>query len=149
MISQHVPCTQALAQDQRAALEQLLYSCPGLQHVKISTYDGDTPQELRSGTSNSPPYRPSYTHSSNRAHAGHVVIRETSSVIFTNFVSGPRIAVYVYGWQSTYGYSWVLVPRICCMLLSFPTKTNGEGATFSPTLLRFLHSTPRMDVLGS
>ncbi|KAI1787885.1 P-loop containing nucleoside triphosphate hydrolase protein [Ganoderma leucocontextum] len=53
--------TKALAQDQRAALEQLLYYCPGLQHVKVSTYDGDTPQELRSG------------------------IRETSSVIFTNF----------------------------------------------------------------
>ncbi|PIL23843.1 hypothetical protein GSI_13594 [Ganoderma sinense ZZ0214-1] len=53
--------TKALAQDQRAALEQLLCSCPGLQHVKVSTYDGDTPQELRSA------------------------IRETSSVIFTNF----------------------------------------------------------------
>ena len=43
--------TQALAQDQRAALEQLLYSCPGLEDVKVSTYDGDTPQELRAGTS--------------------------------------------------------------------------------------------------
>ncbi|EJF65709.1 P-loop containing nucleoside triphosphate hydrolase protein [Dichomitus squalens LYAD-421 SS1] len=53
--------TKALAQDQRAALEQLLYSCPGLNHVKVSTYDGDTPQELRAG------------------------IRDTSSVIFTNF----------------------------------------------------------------
>ncbi|KAI0709033.1 P-loop containing nucleoside triphosphate hydrolase protein [Earliella scabrosa] len=53
--------TKALAQDQRAALEQLLYSCPGLEHVKVSTYDGDTPHELRAG------------------------IRETASVIFTNF----------------------------------------------------------------
>ena len=43
--------TKALAQDQRAALEQLLYSCPGLEHVKVSTYDGDTPQELRAGMS--------------------------------------------------------------------------------------------------
>ncbi|RPD79912.1 P-loop containing nucleoside triphosphate hydrolase protein [Lentinus tigrinus ALCF2SS1-7] len=53
--------TKALAQDQRAALQQLLCSCPGLEHVKVSTYDGDTPQELRAG------------------------IRETASVIFTNF----------------------------------------------------------------
>ncbi|KAI0374726.1 DEAD/H helicase [Pilatotrama ljubarskyi] len=53
--------TKALAQDQRAALEQLLYSCPGLEHIQVSTYDGDTPQELRAG------------------------IRENASVIFTNF----------------------------------------------------------------
>ncbi|KAH9946253.1 P-loop containing nucleoside triphosphate hydrolase protein [Epithele typhae] len=53
--------TKALAQDQRTALEQLLYSCPGLQHIKVATYDGDTPQELRP------------------------VIRESASVIFTNF----------------------------------------------------------------
>ncbi|TFK81693.1 DEAD/H helicase [Polyporus arcularius HHB13444] len=53
--------TKALAQDQRAALEQLLCSCFGLEHVKVSTYDGDTPQDLRAG------------------------IRETASVIFTNF----------------------------------------------------------------
>ncbi|KAI8998791.1 DEAD/H helicase [Trametes punicea] len=53
--------TKALAQDQRGALEQLLYACPGLEHIKVSTYDGDTPQELRAG------------------------IRETASVIFTNF----------------------------------------------------------------
>ncbi|KAL7283261.1 hypothetical protein ACG7TL_002690 [Trametes sanguinea] len=53
--------TKALAQDQRAALEQLLYSCPGLEHIQVSTYDGDTPQELRAG------------------------IRDTASVIFTNF----------------------------------------------------------------
>ncbi|KAI9064267.1 P-loop containing nucleoside triphosphate hydrolase protein [Trametes sanguinea] len=53
--------TKALAQDQRAALEQLLYSCPGLEHLKVSTYDGDTPQELRTG------------------------IRDTASAIFTNF----------------------------------------------------------------
>ncbi|KAH9901228.1 DEAD/H helicase [Cubamyces lactineus] len=53
--------TKALAQDQRAALEQLLYACPGLEHIKVSTYDGDTPQDLRAG------------------------IRENASVIFTNF----------------------------------------------------------------
>ncbi|KAF7972104.1 hypothetical protein HWV62_18928 [Athelia sp. TMB] len=52
---------QALAQDQRAALEQLLWACPGLQHIKVATYDGDTPQEQRA------------------------VIRETASIIFTNF----------------------------------------------------------------
>ncbi|KAI0336366.1 DEAD/H helicase [Cubamyces sp. BRFM 1775] len=53
--------TKALAQDQRAALEQLLFACPGLEHIKVSTYDGDTPQDLRAG------------------------IRESASVIFTNF----------------------------------------------------------------
>ncbi|KAG2133901.1 DEAD H helicase [Suillus cothurnatus] len=53
--------TKALAQDQRTALEQLLWACPGLQHIKVATYDGDTPQDHR------------------RA------IRETASVIFTNF----------------------------------------------------------------
>ncbi|OJA19678.1 hypothetical protein AZE42_06950 [Rhizopogon vesiculosus] len=53
--------TKALAQDQRAALEQLLWACPGLQHVKVATYDGDTPQENRR------------------------TVRETASVIFTNF----------------------------------------------------------------
>ncbi|KAG6869067.1 hypothetical protein C0993_003387 [Termitomyces sp. T159_Od127] len=53
--------TKALAQDQKAAMEQLLYACPGLQYLKVATYDGDTPQELRSE------------------------VRETSSIIFTNF----------------------------------------------------------------
>lgn len=41
---------QALAQDQKTALEQLLWSCSGLQHIKVATYDGDTPQEQRPGT---------------------------------------------------------------------------------------------------
>ncbi|KAG0706339.1 hypothetical protein DFH29DRAFT_995980 [Suillus ampliporus] len=54
--------TKALAQDQRTALEQLLWACPGLQHIKVATYDGDTPQDHRR------------------------TIRETASVIFTNFV---------------------------------------------------------------
>ncbi|KAF5386879.1 hypothetical protein D9615_001687 [Tricholomella constricta] len=53
--------TKALAQDQKSAMEQLISTCPGLQHLKVATYDGDTPQELRAG------------------------IRETASVIFTNF----------------------------------------------------------------
>ncbi|KAJ6500440.1 DEAD H helicase [Mycena sanguinolenta] len=53
--------TKALAQDQRGALEQLIASCPGLEHLTIATYDGDTPQEHRAG------------------------IREKASVIFTNF----------------------------------------------------------------
>ncbi|KAF7295264.1 hypothetical protein MIND_01065500 [Mycena indigotica] len=51
----------ALAQDQRAALEQLLASCPGLEDVQVATYDGDTPPELRAG------------------------IRENASIILTNF----------------------------------------------------------------
>ncbi|KAF7322689.1 hypothetical protein HMN09_00047700 [Mycena chlorophos] len=53
--------TKALAQDQRAALEHLLACCPGLEHIKVATYDGDTAQEHRAG------------------------IRENASVIFTNF----------------------------------------------------------------
>ncbi|KAF9228793.1 DEAD H helicase [Gyrodon lividus] len=53
--------TKALAQDQKNALEQLLWSCTSLQHIKVATFDGDTPQERRTD------------------------IRETASVIFTNF----------------------------------------------------------------
>ncbi|KAF8522099.1 DEAD/H helicase [Hysterangium stoloniferum] len=53
--------TKALAQDQRAAFEQLLQNCSGLEHIQVATYDGDTPQERRRW------------------------IRENSSVIFTNF----------------------------------------------------------------
>ncbi|TDL27249.1 DEAD/H helicase [Rickenella mellea] len=53
--------TKALAQDQRNALEQLLCACQGLEHIKVATYDGDTPKEARAG------------------------IRDTASVIFTNF----------------------------------------------------------------
>ncbi|CAK5264861.1 unnamed protein product [Mycena citricolor] len=53
--------TKALAQDQRGSFEQLISHCAGLEHVKVATYDGDTPQELRA------------------------VIRGTASVIFTNF----------------------------------------------------------------
>ncbi|TRM57588.1 P-loop containing nucleoside triphosphate hydrolase protein [Schizophyllum amplum] len=56
--------TKALAQDQKAALQHLLHSCPGLEHHQaspVSTYDGDTPQEQRKQ------------------------IREHASVIFTNF----------------------------------------------------------------
>ncbi|KAG8912308.1 hypothetical protein FRC01_005168 [Tulasnella sp. 417] len=53
--------TKALAQDQKAALEHLLARCPGLEDVKVATYDGDTAMNKRQG------------------------IRETASVIFTNF----------------------------------------------------------------
>ncbi|KAL1683546.1 hypothetical protein EV122DRAFT_286287 [Schizophyllum commune] len=57
--SSHVP--QALAQDQKAALQQLLGSCAGLEHIQVDTYDGDTPQDSRRQ------------------------IRERASIIFTNF----------------------------------------------------------------
>ncbi|THH10272.1 hypothetical protein EW145_g1433 [Phellinidium pouzarii] len=53
--------TKALAQDQRIALEQMIWSCEGLRHVKVANYDGDTPVDQRT------------------------TIREDSSVIFTNF----------------------------------------------------------------
>ncbi|KAG8705624.1 hypothetical protein FRC09_002844 [Ceratobasidium sp. 395] len=55
--------TKALAQDQKAAVEQLLQECPGLQNIKVATYDGDTPQDQRA------------------------IVRKTASIIFTNFVS--------------------------------------------------------------
>lgn len=35
---------QALAQDQKASLEQLISSCEGLGHLVVATYDGDTSQ---------------------------------------------------------------------------------------------------------
>ncbi|KAB5594441.1 P-loop nucleoside triphosphate hydrolase [Ceratobasidium theobromae] len=53
--------TKALAQDQKAAIEHLLSLCPGLENIKVATYDGDTHQELRS------------------------TIRKTASIILTNF----------------------------------------------------------------
>ncbi|KAF9456135.1 P-loop containing nucleoside triphosphate hydrolase protein [Collybia nuda] len=53
--------TKALAQDQRAAMENLICCHPGLSHLMTATYDGDTPQSLRAG------------------------IRASASVIFTNF----------------------------------------------------------------
>ncbi|EKM82852.1 hypothetical protein AGABI1DRAFT_125317 [Agaricus bisporus var. burnettii JB137-S8] len=53
--------TKALEQDQKASLETMIQNCPGLEHIRVSTYDGDTPQEQRP------------------------TIREESSVIFTNF----------------------------------------------------------------
>ncbi|KAJ3741927.1 P-loop containing nucleoside triphosphate hydrolase protein [Lentinula detonsa] len=53
--------TKALAQDQKSALDNLLRACPDLEHIQVSTYDGDTPVEQRAG------------------------IRASASVIFTNF----------------------------------------------------------------
>ncbi|PPQ78161.1 hypothetical protein CVT25_015494 [Psilocybe cyanescens] len=53
--------TKALAQDQKASLSNLFQICPGLEHLKVATYDGDTPYELRTE------------------------IRDTASVILTNF----------------------------------------------------------------
>ncbi|KAG8745683.1 hypothetical protein FRC10_007380 [Ceratobasidium sp. 414] len=53
--------TKALAQDQKAAIEQILQQCRGLEHIKVATYDGDTPQDQRA------------------------VVRKTASIIFTNF----------------------------------------------------------------
>ncbi|PFH49106.1 hypothetical protein AMATHDRAFT_76387 [Amanita thiersii Skay4041] len=53
--------TKALAQDQKASLQNIIKCCAGLEKVVVSTYDGDTPQESRS------------------------TIRESASVIFTNF----------------------------------------------------------------
>jgi DEAD/DEAH box helicase domain-containing protein len=53
--------TKALAQDQKTALDKMLKLCPGLEHVTVATYDGDTSLEERQD------------------------IRNTASVIFTNF----------------------------------------------------------------
>lgn len=41
--------TKALAQDQKTAMEDLLHACSGMQHLKVATYDGDTPSEHREG----------------------------------------------------------------------------------------------------
>ncbi|KAM6500695.1 P-loop containing nucleoside triphosphate hydrolase protein [Amanita muscaria] len=53
--------TKALAQDQQGSLREMLSNCKGLEHLKVSTYDGDTPQEARAG------------------------LRESASVLLTNF----------------------------------------------------------------
>ncbi|KZV84071.1 hypothetical protein EXIGLDRAFT_727691, partial [Exidia glandulosa HHB12029] len=53
--------TKALAQDQKQAMEQLLFSCTGLENVKVATYDGDTPADQRRG------------------------IRDNASIVFANF----------------------------------------------------------------
>ena len=39
--------TKALAQDQLGALQRLIAADPRLAHIKVSTYDGDTPQSRR------------------------------------------------------------------------------------------------------
>lgn len=52
--------TKALAQDQKRGLSELLGCCEHLEHIKIATFDGDTPKEDRE------------------------YIRENASVIFTN-----------------------------------------------------------------
>ncbi|KAG2208134.1 hypothetical protein INT47_010496 [Mucor saturninus] len=39
--------TKALAQDQKRALETIMHQIPHLEHVMISTFDGDTPTEQR------------------------------------------------------------------------------------------------------
>uniref|UniRef100_A0A0W0G829 Phosphoglycerate kinase n=1 Tax=Moniliophthora roreri TaxID=221103 RepID=A0A0W0G829_MONRR len=68
--------TKALAQDQKASLEVLLGAYPGLDHIRVATYDGDTPKELRAG------------------------IRENCSVIFTNFdMIHFSILPYEEGWR--------------------------------------------------
>ncbi|KAF4615135.1 hypothetical protein D9613_002873 [Agrocybe pediades] len=51
----------ALAQDQKASLQHILSTCLGLEHIKVETYDGDTPRDVRTE------------------------IRDTASVILTNF----------------------------------------------------------------
>ncbi|KIL69576.1 hypothetical protein M378DRAFT_184005 [Amanita muscaria Koide BX008] len=53
--------TKALAQDQQGSLREMLSNCKDLEHLKVSTYDGDTPQEARAG------------------------LRESASVLLTNF----------------------------------------------------------------
>ncbi|KJA27331.1 hypothetical protein HYPSUDRAFT_131100, partial [Hypholoma sublateritium FD-334 SS-4] len=53
--------TKALAQDQKASLEQLFQTTPRFEKLKVATYDGDTPQDIRAE------------------------IRENASVILTNF----------------------------------------------------------------
>ncbi|KAJ2830143.1 ATP-dependent 3'-5' DNA helicase [Coemansia furcata] len=60
--------TKALAQDQLAALTELVQSIPALRHVMVSTLDGDTPSSSAEGTGGSQ----------------RAVIRQQASVILTN-----------------------------------------------------------------
>jgi len=53
--------TKALAQDQKLALQQLIAAVPSLSHLKVETFDGDTPKDARRD------------------------VKESASVIFTNF----------------------------------------------------------------
>lgn len=46
--------SQALAQDQRLAMDQLLRKCPSLDEIQVFTYDGDTPKEKREGVFSKP-----------------------------------------------------------------------------------------------
>ena len=39
--------TKALAQDQKRGLSELLAACEHMEHIKIATFDGDTPKEDR------------------------------------------------------------------------------------------------------
>lgn len=40
--------TKALAQDQKGSLQRFLFSMPDLRHIRVDTYDGDTPMDSRS-----------------------------------------------------------------------------------------------------
>lgn len=70
------------------ALEQLLWSSPGLRHIKVANYDGDTPQERRAGSFTSCP-----VYMCTALIIWLTEIRESASVIFTNFVSDMRYGV--------------------------------------------------------
>ncbi|KAJ2688145.1 ATP-dependent 3'-5' DNA helicase [Coemansia spiralis] len=60
--------TKALAQDQLASFKELVAAVPALQHVLVSTLDGDTPSALNSAGNGSQ----------------RTVIRQSASVILTN-----------------------------------------------------------------
>ncbi|KAJ2360628.1 ATP-dependent 3'-5' DNA helicase, partial [Coemansia sp. RSA 2611] len=60
--------TKALAQDQLASLKELVAAVPALQHVLVSTLDGDTPSAPNSAGNGSQ----------------RTVIRQSASVILTN-----------------------------------------------------------------
>ncbi|KAJ3559889.1 hypothetical protein NM688_g67 [Phlebia brevispora] len=70
--------TKALAQDQKKALEQLLFACPGLEHIKVCLPFQQYLQHLDS-------FQQVDTYDGDTLDAGRRAIRETASVIFTNF----------------------------------------------------------------
>lgn len=70
---------QALAQDQKVAFEQLIAACAGLEDLQVHTYDGDTPQDRRAGK-----FELLTTIGVELIPCPE--IRDTASVIFTNFV---------------------------------------------------------------
>ncbi|KAJ3931034.1 MAG: P-loop containing nucleoside triphosphate hydrolase protein [Lentinula lateritia] len=108
--------TKALAQDQKTALENLLGTCPGLEHIQVSTYDGDTPTEHREG------------------------IRASASVIFTNFLF---VADELHYYSGTFGSHVALIMRrfrrVCAAIGNDHTRFVSCSATIANPLAHMVN----------